>query len=134
MDIRRIGPDFSVSPQLQPDDMAALADRGFVAVICNRPDGEEAGQPDVAFMRQAAERAGLAFHHIPVAGGSFPEPAVAAFKAVRRGTEGRTIAYCRTGTRSVTLDALANPHGQDRETLLRSAQAAGYDLAAVLAG
>lgn len=128
MEIRDVTPSFAVAPQIQPSDVVELAERGFVAVICNRPDGEEAGQPGVAEMREAAEANGLAFHHIPVSGGQFPEAAVIAFRAIRRGTEGPLLAYCRTGTRSITLDTLANPDDIDPSERLMRAANAGYDL------
>lgn len=128
MDIRDVASGFAVAPQMAPADLAQVAERGFAAVICNRPDGEEADQPTIAAMREAAQGAGLAFHHIPVAGGAFPEAAIAAFRAVRRGTEGPILAYCRTGTRSITLDTLANPEGIDPQKRLKRAAEAGYDL------
>ncbi|WP_291133260.1 TIGR01244 family sulfur transferase [Erythrobacter sp.] len=131
MDIRDISPGFAVSPQIAPADMKTLADRGYVAVVCNRPDGEEPGQPPLDELRAAATEAGLAFHHIPVSGGAFPDAAVAAFGAVRRGTQGPLLAYCRTGTRSITLETLANPAGLSAEERLERAKAAGYDLSAL---
>lgn len=131
MENRMVDDDFAVASQMQPEDIAGLADQGFVAVICNRPDGEEPGQPPLDDMRRAAQEAGLAFHHIPVAGGMFPPAAIAAFAAIRRGTKGKVLGYCRTGTRSITLDALANIGGQSTEARIARAQAAGYDLSAL---
>jgi len=131
MEIRKVDDSFAVAPQMQPDELAALAGGGFTAVICNRPDGEEPGQPALDDMRRAAQDAGLAFHHIPVAGGLFPPAAIAAFAAVRRGTTGKVLAYCRTGTRSITLDALANTGGLSTEERIARAQTAGYDLSAL---
>ncbi|TRD11797.1 TIGR01244 family phosphatase [Erythrobacter insulae] len=131
MDIRSVNAGLSVAPQIQPDEMASVAERGFVAIICNRPDGEEAGQPRIDEMRDAAQAAGLAFHHIPVAGGAFPDSAISAFRAVRRGTQGPVLAYCRTGTRSITLETLANPDGIDPSERIKQAAAAGYDLTAI---
>lgn len=128
MDIRDVAPGFAVAPQLAPSEVSDLAERGFVGLICNRPDGEEDHQPTVAEMREAAQAAGLAFHHIPVSGGVFPKAAIAAFRAVRRGTEGPVLAYCRTGTRSITLDALANPDDIAASERLKRAADAGYDL------
>jgi len=128
MDIREVSPHFAVAPQIAIADLPQLAERGYVVVVCNRPDGEEEGQPSAAEIREAAERAGLAFHHIPVSGGAFPEAAIAAFGAVRRGTQGPLLAYCRTGTRSITLDALANPEGLEPSKRLFRAANAGYDL------
>ncbi len=131
MDIHTVDADFAVVAQMQPDELAALRAQGFTALICNRPDGEEPGQPPLDAMRNAAQEAGLAFHHIPVAGGLFPPAAIAAFAAVRRGTPGKVLAYCRTGTRSITLDALANIGGLSAEDRIAHAKAAGYDLSAL---
>lgn len=131
MEIRTVDDHFAVAPQMQPADLAGLAAEGFVAVICNRSDGEEPGQPPLDDMRRAAEAAGLAFHHIPVSGGLFPPAAVAAFAAVRRGTPGKMLGYCRTGTRSITLDALANIRGLSASDRIANAKAAGYDLSAL---
>ena len=128
MDLREVAPGFTVAPQLVPSELSDIAKRGIVALICNRPDGEEDNQPSVAEMRAVAEAAGLAFHHIPVSGGEFSEAAIAAFRAVRRGTEGQVLAYCRTGTRSITLDTLANPDDIAPAERLKRAAAAGYDL------
>ena len=128
MDIREVDAGFAVAPQIQPDDLPALADQGFVGVVCNRPDGKEDGQPSIVEMREAAQASGLAFHHLPVSGGELPDAAIAAFRAVRKGTQGPILAYCRTGTRSITLDTLANPDDLDPSERLTRAAAAGYDL------
>ncbi|WP_366933412.1 TIGR01244 family sulfur transferase [Erythrobacter sp.] len=131
MDVRSVSDDFAVAPQLRLEDLSVLAKKGFVAVICNRQDGEEPEQPTASEMRDAAQAAGLAFHHIPVLGGKFPEPAVAAFKAIRLGTQGKALAYCRTGTRSITLETLANLHDLSAEERIEVAREAGYDLSAL---
>jgi sulfide:quinone oxidoreductase len=131
MELKVIDDTLAVAPQMQPEELAELAEQGFVAVICDRPDGEEAGQPPLDAMRAAAQDAGLAFHHLPVSGGLFPPAAIAAFGAIRRGTQGKVLAYCRTGTRAATLDALANVHGLSVAERLSRAKAAGYDLSAL---
>ncbi len=131
MDVRPVAPGFAVAPQIEPADMNELVAQGFTTVICNRPDGEEEHQPDAATMRAAAEGAGLAYHHIPVSGGEFPAAAVDAFRAVRSGAEGPVLAYCRTGTRSITLETLANPRGLSTSDLLEQARDAGYDLSGI---
>ncbi|WP_379921911.1 TIGR01244 family sulfur transferase [Erythrobacter sp. R86502] len=131
MDLRNVSDSFVVAAQMQPADLAALAGDGITSVICARPDNEEPGQPSLDAMRQAAQDAGLAFHHIPVAGGEFPDAAVAAFAAVRRGTPGKVLGYCRSGMRAVTLDALANIEGISAQDRIESAARAGYDISAV---
>jgi sulfide:quinone oxidoreductase len=131
MELRPVSDNFAVAAQIQPEDFAALAAEGFTAVICNRPDAEEPSQPPLEEMRRAAQEAGLAFHHIPVSGGLFPPAAIAAFAAIRRGTVGKVLGYCRTGTRAITLDALANTEGLTAAERIARAAAAGYDLSAL---
>ena len=128
MKLAHVSETFAVSPQLEPSDMRGLADAGFGTVICNRPDGEEPNQPDFASMRDAAEAAGLAFHHIPISGGEFPPFAVKAFGKVREQADGKVLAFCRTGTRSITLDALANVENETADDRINRAKRAGYDL------
>lgn len=131
MELKVIDDGLAVAAQMPPEALASLTSEGFKAVICTRPDGEEPGQPPLDAMRDAAQGAGLAFHHIPVSGGLFPPAAVAAFGAIRRGTHGKVLAYCRTGTRAATLDALANVHDLSVAERLGRAGAAGYDLSAL---
>ncbi|QZH73804.1 MAG: TIGR01244 family phosphatase [Erythrobacter sp.] len=131
MDIRQVDETFAVAPQVQPEDMAALAELGFTTVMCNRPDAEEPGQPPLAVLRAAAEAAGLEFHHVPVSGGMFPSEALAEFRRIRQEATGPVLAYCRSGTRSITMDALANPMDLPVEERIARAAAAGYDLSSL---
>ncbi|MFM8821409.1 MAG: TIGR01244 family sulfur transferase [Phenylobacterium sp.] len=132
-EFHRVTERLSVSPQLGPGDLAAAASQGFVRVVCNRPDGEGPGQASSAEMKAAAQAAGLDFVHIPFAGMPDAATADAVFAAVS-GAPGPVLAYCRSGTRSITawtLGALrAGDH--DRKALVALAAAAGYDLSAVL--
>lgn len=129
--------DFSVAPQITAEDFAAAAARGVRTVINNRPDGEAPDQLSDAQARAAAEAAGLVYRSIPV---TMPIPltAVAAFAAALKETPGPHLAYCRSGTRSITLWAMAQAKGgADPVELIRTAAAAGYDLSpmrAVLGG
>ena len=128
MKLTQVSDTFAVSQQLEPGDLAELADGGFGTVICNRPDGEEPNQPTVASLQDAAEATGLDFHHIPVSGGEFPPVAIKAFAKIREQADGKVLAYCRTGTRSITLDALANIGNETADERIERAQRAGYDL------
>jgi uncharacterized protein (TIGR01244 family) len=97
-------------------------------LINNRPDGESPDQiPSVEAARLARE-AGLAYIHIPVAG-AFPADAVAAMAQAVNTASGPVLAYCRSGTRSITLWALAQARsGAEVEALIVQASRAGYDL------
>ena len=103
MAITDITPDYSVSPQITPEDVPALAAMGFRTIMCNRPDGEDPGQPPAAEVRAAAERHGLAFAMVPVVSGRLGMDDVAAFGAAMAGLPGPVLAYCRSGTRSRNL-------------------------------
>src|SRR3546814_18852572 len=69
MDIKTINSQLGVSPQIQHDEVAAIAAAGYRSIICNRPDGEEAGQPPAAAIAEAAQRHKIGFAHIPVVSG-----------------------------------------------------------------
>ena len=128
MDIRKVDEQFAVAPQLQVSEMQALAVAGYTTVMCNRPDGEEPGQPPLGELQAAAEAAGLSFHHVPVAGGQFPKEALDEFARIRRNSDGPVLAYCRTGTRCMTMETLSNPMGLSVDERLDRASNAGYDL------
>lgn len=129
MDIRKIDDRISVSPQIDPADVTELAAEGFAAIINNRPDGEEAGQPEGPAVRLVAETMGMAYTAIPVAGG-FSHDQVDAMRAALDAARGPVLAFCRSGTRSTNLWALAEAKaGGDADTIVAKAAAAGYDLA-----
>jgi uncharacterized protein (TIGR01244 family) len=130
---RDVTADFSVSPQIQPGDVAVACADGFRLIINNRPDGEAPGQPSSAEIERAARAASLAYVHIPVVGRPTPEQAEA-MRAAIAAANGRALAFCRSGTRSIMTWALGRLASgvASRVELLRAAAVAGYDLGAVL--
>jgi sulfide:quinone oxidoreductase len=128
--IKRLTPFIAVSGQLEPADMRALATSGYHCVINNRPDNEGEGQPASTAMRTAAEAAGLEYHDLPVVSGKITDADIAAFSELLDRVRGPVLAFCRTGTRSTILWALAEAHHLDPEALLAAAREAGYDLSA----
>ncbi|MEC7472877.1 MAG: bifunctional protein tyrosine phosphatase family protein/NAD(P)/FAD-dependent oxidoreductase [Pseudomonadota bacterium] len=130
--IKRLTPFLSVAAQLQPTDMALLAGSGFRCVINNRPDNEGEGQPNSEAIRQAAEASGLEYHHLPVISGQIGDADVDAFRALLGRIKGPALAFCRTGTRSASLWALAEAHHLDPQVLLQTARQADYDLSGLL--
>lgn len=128
---RKLDPDVRVAGQIEPEDIAAAAADGVTMIVNNRPDGEEPGQPTSDQMAQAAAAAGIAYRHIPMTGLNGPQ--VAEMAAALTATEGMTLAFCRSGTRSTYLWALArSSQGVDRDLLIGQATAAGYDLTPVI--
>ena len=132
-DIRKVTDDFAVAPQLGPEALAEAAAQGFRLVINNRPDGEAPGQPSSAIMAAAARDAGLDYVHIPFAGAPAPGQMEEMHVAVK-GAGGPVLAFCRSGTRSITLWALGQAAARDRsrEDLVGLGRHAGYDLSGAL--
>ena len=132
-DIRKVTDDFSVAPQIAPDDLAEAARSGFTLVINNRPDGESPDQPSNAQMAAAAAAVGLAYLYIPVRGGPTPDQVAAVVEAVS-GAPGPVLAFCRSGTRSIITWSLgqAQSGGRSAPELVRLGAGAGYDLSGVL--
>ena len=123
---------FAVAPQIGLEDIQAIAEAGIRGLINNRPDGEVPGQPTSATLAVAASRAGLAYRHLPVVPGAIDERQVAAFAQALADMPGPLLAFCRTGTRSATLWALAAAREwQTVEGILDRVAAAGYDVASL---
>jgi uncharacterized protein (TIGR01244 family) len=132
-DFRRVTDQLSVSPQISAEDVGRAAQAGFRAIANTRPDGEEPTQPDGQSIEAAARQAGLAYIHIPVRGGPTPEQVAAMAQALGE-AEGPVLAFCRSGTRSITTWALGQAHGGARSPseLVALGREAGYDLSGAL--
>lgn len=128
MSFRTLDDRTMVAGQIRPDDIAEAAAAGVTLIVNNRPDGEEPGQPSGAEVEAAARAAGIDYRFLPIAGTIAPET-VAAMAALLDDARGRVLMFCRVGTRSTSLWALAQARrGGDGATILAQAEGAGYDL------
>jgi uncharacterized protein (TIGR01244 family) len=107
MDYRSIDDSYAVSGQITAGEVADIKAAGFRSVICNRPDGEQPGQPTAAEIGMAVEAAGLAFRHIPVVSGQITPADVAKTTAALAELDGPVFAYCRSGARCTNLFMMA---------------------------
>lgn len=107
MRIVQLSDDYSVTMQIDPDDVEDFAQQGYTSIVCNRPDGEEYGQPASASVREACERHGIDFHMIPMQGSAVSPQTMQQFLEVMRNSDGPVLGYCRTGTRSAILWQIA---------------------------
>jgi len=128
MDIRKITPALSVSPQISLQDISVLKGLGFNGIINVRPDGEEDGQPTSKEIEKLAEVSGLSYVHIPVVSGQITEDDIRAFAKARASMVGPVLSYCRTGTRAVTLWASCAAANLSTDAIIKTADEAGYDL------
>lgn len=117
-----------VAGQIGAGDIAEAKALGVTMIINNRPDGEEPGQPSAAEIEAATLAAGLDYRHIPVAGGLSLDQ-IQTMAAALDEAGGKTLAFCRSGTRSTYLWALARKaRGGDGAEIMHLAAEAGYDL------
>jgi uncharacterized protein (TIGR01244 family) len=126
----RINDKIAIAGQLALEDFPGVAAAGFKAVVNNRPDGEEIGQPTSAEEASAATAAGLGYAHIPVTGGSIREQDVRELQRVLAQTDGPVLVHCRSGTRSLTLYAIGEvlDGRMDRNAVIPFGADIGIDL------
>ena len=132
MEPKIVSSRLSVSGQIAPSDVAALAAAGYRAILCNRPDGEGADQATFEEIAAEAEQAGLEARYLPVVSGKVTDEDAAAFGRALDELPGPVFAYCRSGTRSVTLWSLSQAERLELTEILQRAKAAGYDMSGVV--
>jgi uncharacterized protein (TIGR01244 family) len=123
-----------VAPQIGTDAVAAAQAEGVTLIINNRPEDESADQTPGADIEAAAAEAGIRYLAIPVTHAGFAEWQVTAMADALDDAKGKVLAYCRSGTRSTLLWALARASRGDHPAVLAEQAAdAGYDLSPVTA-
>lgn len=128
----RIDDQFFASPQIAVSDIAEAKALGVTTIVNNRPDDEDPAEAQGAEIEAAAVAAGLAYVAIPVTHAGFSGPQVAAMALALDAADGPVLAYCRSGTRSTLLWALARTQlGDDKASLQARAAGGGYDLSSI---
>jgi uncharacterized protein (TIGR01244 family) len=133
-DFRRLSNTVLASPQITLDDIESARIEGVRLIVNNRPEGESDDQTPGPAIEAAARAAGMSYAAIPIGHAGFGEAQVRAMADALAGAEGKVLAYCRSGTRSTLLWALARcAEGDDPSTVAAAAADAGYDVAPVRA-
>ena len=131
---RKIVDGVYASPQIGLADVDLARAMGIALIVNNRPEGESEDQAPGSEIEAAARAAGIDYVAIPVTHSGFSEPQVRAMADALERAGGPVLAYCRSGTRSTLLWALAEASkGADPATLAGAAAAAGYDISPVRA-
>ena len=129
---RKLTDTVYASPQIGLDEVAEARRLGVTLIVNNRPEGESDDQIAGDEIAAAARDAGIDYVAIPVTHAGFAQHQVDAMAEALEKSSGPVLAYCRSGTRSTLLWALARTKaGDDRDELARQAAAAGYDLAPI---
>jgi uncharacterized protein (TIGR01244 family) len=126
---RQLSEHVFASPQIGLAEVAEAAAQGIALIVNNRPEDESDDQTPGAAIEAAARAAGLGYIAIPVTHAGFSEAQVEAMSAALAASKGPVLAYCRSGTRSTLLWALAEASGgSNPDELAAAAARAGYDL------
>lgn len=129
---RKLTDTVFASPQIGLDDVAAAKAQGIALIVNNRPEDESEDQVPGPQIEAAAKAAGLGYVAIPVTHAGFSEAQVEAMAEALAASPGPVLAYCRSGTRSTLLWALAEAsRGGDPDSLADRAAQAGYDLTSI---
>ena len=127
VEIKMVSERFAVAAQIALEDVATLGSMGFRHIINNRPDDEDAGQPSSREIEAAARKEGMTYVHAPFVGSPTADAVKAAMSA-----SSKTLAYCRSGTRSITAWAMAQAsEGGDPQEIVETARDVGYNLSAI---
>ena len=122
------------SPQIGLAEVVEAARLGVGMIINNRPEDESDDQIPGPAIAAAAAAAGIGYAAIPVTHAGFSQPQIAAMATALTAHPGPVLAYCRSGTRSTLLWALAEAsRGVSPHQLSAAAAGAGYDLSPVRA-
>ncbi|KHS48038.1 beta-lactamase hydrolase-family protein [Novosphingobium subterraneum] len=132
---RKIDEKTYASPQIGLAEVAYAKALGIGMIINNRPEGESDDQTPGADIEAAARDAGIAYVAIPVSHAGFSMPQVEAMQAaLAQAGDAPVLAYCRSGTRSTLLWALAQARsGLDPDEIATRAAGAGYDISPIRA-
>ena len=128
MKLAILTPNLSALPQPSAEEIGDLADRGYRSIIGNRPDDGSPDQPTWKDLKACALARGMEAVHIPVVASRIDDADIRAFREALERLPKPIAAFCRTGTRSTILWALANEASLTPDERIKIAAKEGYDL------
>lgn len=130
--LKVLTPDILVAPQIALSTIDEARALGVTLIVNNRPEDESPDQTPGAVIDAAAKAAGIAYVAIPVSPGGFAPWQIDALDAALEGHDGKTLCYCRSGTRSTFLWSLSRARAGDApDEIAATAAAAGYDVSPI---
>ena len=128
MEIRPITPRYAVSPQITVEDVPAIAEAGFVKVICNRPNVEVPSDMQSDAIGEAVRAAGLEYEVLELTHQTMTPENVARQRDLAESCSGPVLAYCASGTRCSVVWALGQCDRMSTDDILDATTKAGYAL------
>lgn len=132
MNVKPLTSELSVTSQIVALDLKTASEAGFKTIICNRPDGESADQPNFDEIDRAAALQGLQCWYLPAESGKVTDEQGEAFGALMDKVPKPVLAFCRTGMRSTTMWALSQASKLPLSEIIERSSAAGFDLKGVV--
>jgi len=128
MEIRPITPRYAVSPQITVEDVPAIAEAGFVKVICNRPNIEVPADMQSDAIGEAVRAAGMEYEVLELTHQTMTPENVARQRDLAESCSGPVLAYCASGTRCSVVWALGQCDQMSTDDILDATTKAGYAL------
>ncbi|WP_170761923.1 TIGR01244 family sulfur transferase [Ruegeria lacuscaerulensis] len=128
MEIRPITPRYAVSPQITVEDVPAIAQAGFVKVICNRPNTEVPADMQSDAIGEAVRAAGMEYEVLELTHQTMTPENVAHQRNLAESCSGPVLAYCASGTRCSVVWALGQCDRMSTDDILDATTKAGYAL------
>lgn len=128
MKLAVLTPNVSILAQPSVEEIAELSQRGYRSIISNRPENESEDQPEWLDLKAAAAARGMDAVQIPVVMGQIGDSQVDAFREALERLPKPIAVFCRTGTRSALMWALANQASLTVDERIAIASKEGYDL------
>ncbi len=128
MEIRPITPRYAVSPQITVEDVPAIAEAGFVKVICNRPNAEVPADMQSDAIGDAVRAAGLEYEVLELTHQTMTPENVSRQRDMAETCSGPVLAYCASGTRCSVVWALGQCDRMSTDEILTATTNAGYQL------
>lgn len=116
--ITKLSDTFSSCPQINPEDITEIAQLGFKAIINARPDNEGGGeQPTSNSLKEAAEKAGLSYIHIPVIPANIKPNDISTCASFVSNAPTPVLGFCKTGMRATSLYKSAQQLNQPTDNM-----------------
>ena len=125
--MKKVSDNYYVSSQISEEDLLSFKNEGFSLIVCNRPNGEEEDQTDFELIHERCKSMGLTFINLPMILDDLQSELIFETKKILDKNK-KTLAYCRTGTRSIILWACANVLKEKVDETIKMVSRAGYDL------
>ena len=127
-DLKKINDRLTVSGQPTADDIAQLKNAGFRTIVNLRTEGEEDQPMSPEEERQAVEKAGMKYVHLPVSSAGMGPELVDKFRKEIAELPSPVLVHCAAGMRAgaFTMMATATNEGWSGDETLEKAKAMGF--------